>query len=95
MNEGFGIPVLEAQLYNLPLIIRDLEINRELFPNAKFFKSTFELTNLLEEIKPLSRDELIKRKKIIANISKYNLIDKYNYHYLSKKLKNIISNLKK
>ena len=95
MNEGFGIPVLEAQLYNLPLIIRDLDINRELFPSAKFFKSTFELTNLLEEIKPLSRDELIKRKKIIANISKYNLIDKYNYHYLSKKLKNIISNLKK
>ena len=37
MIEGFGIPVLEAQLYEIPLIIRDIEINRELFPQSLFF----------------------------------------------------------
>ena len=84
MNEGFGIPVLEAQLYKLPLIIRDLEINRELFPNAKFFKSTFELADLLEEIKPISKNEIIERKKTLANISQFNLINKsYIEHRLS------------
>ena len=31
LNEGFGIPVLEAKLYKVPLIIRDIDINRELF----------------------------------------------------------------
>ena len=91
MNEGFGIPVLEAQIYNLPLLVRDLDINRELFPNAKFFKSTLELANLIKEIKPLSKYEIIKRKKILANINEYNLTDSYNYLNLSNKLKNIIS----
>tara|TARA_Y100000739_G_C20551722_1_gene438588 strand:- start:29 stop:1135 length:1107 start_codon:yes stop_codon:yes gene_type:complete len=93
MNEGFGIPVLEAQLYNIPLLIRDLDINRELFPNAKFFKSTFELINLLAEIKPLSKNEIHKRKQILAKINQNNLIDSYNYLNLSKKLNNIISKL--
>ena len=90
INEGFGIPVLEAQLYNIPLLLRDIDINRELFPKAIFFKSTIELSILLGEIKPLSKDEIIKRKKIIANINEYNLIHPYNYLNLSKKLKNII-----
>ena len=90
MNEGFGIPVLEAQLYKIPLIIRDLEINKELFPNAKFFKTTFELADLLEEIKPISKNEIIERKKTLSNISQFNLINKYNYSNLSNKLKNII-----
>ena len=62
--KGFGIPVLEAQLLRNPLIIRDLDINRELFPNANFFNTTFELTNLLDEIKPLSKDKITKEKKL-------------------------------
>ena len=39
MDEGFGIPVLEAEIYNIPLLIRDMDTNRELFPKARFFKS--------------------------------------------------------
>ena len=89
MDEGFGIPVLEAQLYEIPLIIRDLDINRELFPHANFFNTTFELTDLLDEIKPLSKDKIIKRKKTLANISHSNLIEKYNHYNLSRKLENI------
>ena len=95
MDEGFGIPVLEAQLYEIPLIIRDLDINRELFPHANFFNTTFELTDLLDEIKPLSKDKIIKRKKTLANISHSNLIEKYNHYNLSRKLENIFLPKKK
>ena len=90
MNEGFGIPVLEAQLYNIPLIIRDIDINRELFPKAQFFKSTIELTNLLNNIKKISKSEIKKRKKIVSNINEDNLLDQFNYSVLSKELKSII-----
>ena len=51
MEEGFGIPVLEAHLYKVPLILRDIKINRELFPRATFFKSNNELTSLLNNLK--------------------------------------------
>ena len=91
INEGFGIPVLEAKLYNIPLIIRDIDINRELFPKARFFNSIFELTNILSEIKPLSKIEVIQRKKILSNINEFNISKPYDYLTLSKRLINIIS----
>jgi len=90
LEEGFGIPVLEANLYNLPLIIRDIDINKELFPKAKFFKSTSQLANLLSNIKPLSAKEFKKRKNIALNMNKDNLKKEFNYFILSKKLKSIL-----
>ncbi len=88
-NEGFGIPVLEAALYQIPLIIRDIEINRELFSNSKFFKSTNELSNFLDEIKPLTNIQIKKRKESISKINEENLMKIFNYSTLSNKLKKL------
>ena len=71
--EGFGIPVLEASLYDIPLIIRDIDINRELFSNSKFFKSTSKLSKLLDEIKPLTKFTLKKRKESLLKINEENI----------------------
>jgi len=90
LNEGFGIPVLEAKLYKVPLIIRDIDINKELFPEAKFFKSTFELTNLLNKVETISKLEIEERRKIASNINEDNLLNPFNYSNLSNELKNII-----
>ena len=90
LNEGFGIPVLEAKLYKLPLIIRDIDINRELFPKARFFNSTFQLANLLSEVKPISKIEIENRKKIASKINEDNIIELFSYSDLSHKLKNSI-----
>jgi len=88
-NEGFGIPVLEAALYKIPLIIRDIDINRELFSKSKFFKSTDELSKLLDEIKPLNNFDLKKRKEFLSKINEENLMKKFNYSTLSNKLRNL------
>ncbi len=90
--EGFGIPVLEAQLYNLPLIIRDMDINRELFPSANFFKTNIEFENLLNLLKPLSLKEIKERKKNLSGIKEDNLIRLFNYSELSKRLIDFIYN---
>ena len=90
MDEGFGIPVLEAQLYKIPLIVRDLDVNRELFPKANFFKTNLQLTKLLNDIKHLSEAEIEQRKRIISNISQDNISHLFSYSSLSKKLNNII-----
>ena len=92
MDEGFGIPVLEAKIYNVPLIIRDIKINRELFTRATFFKSNIQLTSLLNNLKKLSNSEIQERKRIASNINTENIKDPFNYLVLSEKLKDIISN---
>ena len=40
-----------------------MDINRELFPSAKFFETNNEFVNLLNALQPLSQKELLKRKK--------------------------------
>ncbi len=92
MEEGFGIPVLEAQVYKVPIILRDLNINRELFPKATFFKSTFQLSNLLSDIKLLSESEIKERKEIASMLNEDNINNLFNYSILSKKLQSIIFN---
>ena len=88
--EGFGIPVLEAALYKIPLIIRDIDINRELFSNSKLFKTTNELSKLLDNIKPLTNNEIKKRKESLSRINEENLMKIFNYSTLSNKLKNFL-----
>lgn len=89
INEGFGIPVLEAQIYNIPLIIRDININRELFPKAKFFKSNTQLVDFLNDIVNISKFEVEERKKFVSKINEDNIGSRFNYSTLSKKLKKI------
>ena len=88
--EGFGIPVLAAQLYENPLIISDIEINRELFPQSLFFNSINELIDLLDDIRPLSSSEIKNRRKILIDINQENLGQLFNYSTLSTQLNNII-----
>ena len=76
----------------MPLLLRDIEVNRELFSGAKFFKSINELTMLLNDIKPISEDEIKNRKEKLFNLSEDNLMELWNYSTLSKKLRNIIVN---
>lgn len=89
-NEGFGIPVLEAALYGIPLIIRDIDINRELFTKSQFFRSTNELSKLFDNLKPLTKIEIKKRKKSLLKINDENLMKLFNYSTLSNRLKKLI-----
>jgi glycosyltransferase involved in cell wall biosynthesis len=44
LNEGFDLPAMEARSFNIPLLLTDIEIHRELHEgNAMFFKSENEL----------------------------------------------------
>ena len=60
---------------------------RELFPEAIFFKSTFQLTRLLNNIKPLSKEDIKKRKKILSKLNQDNISSLFNYSFLSKELR--------
>ena len=86
LDEGFGIPLLEAKLYGLPLIVRDIEINKELFPEANYFKTTKQLSKLLSVIRPLSEKDIQIRKKLLLEMNENNLVQNFNYSELSNSL---------
>lgn len=48
--EGFGLPVAEASYFKLPLLISDIPVFRELFPNANFF-NPYDIDHLFQKIK--------------------------------------------
>jgi glycosyltransferase involved in cell wall biosynthesis len=45
-GEGFGLPIVEGAVHNLPLIARDIPVFREVAKNSAFFFSGLEATNL-------------------------------------------------
>jgi glycosyltransferase involved in cell wall biosynthesis len=50
-DEGFGLPIIEASYYNLPLIVRDKEVFREIAgDNAYYFKDTKEPFDIYQAI---------------------------------------------
>ena len=69
-----------------------MDINRELFPSANFFKTNIEFENLLNLLKPLSLNEIKERKKNLSGIKEDNLIRLFNYSELSKRLIDFIYN---
>ena len=60
-----------------------IDINRELFPERIFFESTFQLANLFNEVKSISKLQ-IEEKKIASKISEDNLTDLFSYSNLIK-----------
>ena len=64
--EGFGLPLLEAMQYNLPIIASDIPTSREIAEkNALFFKSS-DPKELKEKMEILLKDKKI-RESIIKN----------------------------
>lgn len=57
---------------------------------ANFFKTNNELIKYLELLKPLSLNNLKKRKEILLKINENNLNGIFNYSTLSKRLVNNI-----
>lgn len=51
-DEGFGLPVVESQNYQKKLILSDIPIYRELFPNAQF-ASPFNPAEWIEKMKDI------------------------------------------
>ena len=60
-----------------------IDINRKFFPELIFFESTFQLANLFNEVKSISKLQ-IEEKKIATKISEDNLTDLFSYSNLIK-----------
>ena len=81
--EGFGLGIIEASYHNLPLILRDIPIFRELVGEKAFYFSGFtgkDLANAIEEWLILYKE------------NKHPKSDKIKYLTWEESIKNLITN---
>jgi glycosyltransferase involved in cell wall biosynthesis len=82
-QEGFGLPVVEAASFKKPMIISDIPVYRELFPNAHF-ASPHSPEAWLEKIELLKSDNFTEVTSIYEHYSWNDVLNN-----LTQKLKSL------
>jgi glycosyltransferase involved in cell wall biosynthesis len=73
--EGFGIPVIEAQNFGLPVVCSDLPVLREVSGGAALFVDPYSVVSLSEAMERMLSDEALRGRLIEAgyeNASRYS-----------------------
>lgn len=75
LEEGFGLTPLEAQAFNIPVLVSDIPIHREVLGDSALYmdpKSTIDISNKMLKIfeEDSLRQELVKKGR--ENIKKYS-----------------------
>ncbi len=88
--EGFGIPLLEAMQYNLPIILSNIPTNIEILDSRGFFFDMYDIDRLSEIFKKIAK---YKRRSIDYSdiLNKYSHENMINQHLEAYDLKNIFN----
>ena len=87
--EGFGIPLLEAMMYGLPIIASKIEASEEVVGQAGMFFEPQNYKELCQLIK-----KILSEKKLFTKLSKLSFIQskKFNSNEMLKKFEIILNN---
>ena len=88
--EGFGIPILEAMIYNKPIILSNIEVFKEITENKLSYFDCNNIQMIAESIHKICSSDNEKNKLI--KYSK-NRIKNFNYDKLSYKIISIYKNI--
>ena len=86
LNEGFGIPLIEAQYCECPVLCSDIPVFREIAGNSAEFSST-KSTGMGEKIEYLINDP--KRREELIKLGKKN-VQRFSIGNITKQLKDIL-----
>ncbi len=89
--EGFGIPIIEALKLEIPMVLSNLKIFREITENKSFYFNPFNIDSISNAIIELLEN---KQKLILDKIEKNNILKKFDKLELSNKLSNIYQTTK-
>lgn len=81
--EGFGIPIIEAMHYNLPIAASNIEVIKEISDNQLIYFDFNNYSEINSKIEFLLKSSITQRNQI--NSFK-KILKKYDYEYLSKQL---------
>ncbi len=83
LDEGFGIPVLEALFCNCPVLLSDIDVYHECFGEVAHFTSSSNLTQAASDLR-----ETVVSKPIAKPVM--DLFTRYNYAASAKKLNELV-----
>lgn len=83
LDEGFGIPVLEALYCNCPVLISNIEVYRECFGEVASFTSLTDLNRAATDLRTL-----VQQKPTVS--AGADLFKRYNYADSAKKLNDLV-----
>ncbi|QQG44715.1 MAG: glycosyltransferase family 4 protein [Candidatus Roizmanbacteria bacterium] len=70
LSEGFGLPIMEAAYYNLPIIASDIEVFKEILDSQYIFFNPNDVNDITQKIhKFLSEKPQFDYKKLVARYS--------------------------
>jgi glycosyltransferase involved in cell wall biosynthesis len=83
LDEGFGIPVLEALYCNCRVLISDIEVYRECFGQVATFTSVSNIEQAAHDLR-----KTIENKEVVKPDT--GLFERYNYAHSAKKLNELV-----
>ncbi|RPG57947.1 MAG: glycosyltransferase family 1 protein [Flavobacteriales bacterium TMED191] len=90
IDEGFGIPIIEAMYCSVPVVISDNQIFKEIGGEHAYYFKQNQLESLIQQIKKITIESDERRIRIEKNL---NYVKKFNEHSQAKKLSDLYHNL--
>lgn len=90
--EGLPIALLEAMSYNLPVLVSDIEANKEVpIPSFRFFKAS-DANELAAKIEELFKAGISEEEKLNQKLT---LVRDYDWDVISKQTKTVYENMRR
>tara|TARA_B100001248_G_scaffold53928_1_gene35470 strand:+ start:392 stop:1483 length:1092 start_codon:yes stop_codon:yes gene_type:complete len=79
LDEGFGIPLIEALKLKVPVICSDIPIFREIADDSVLYFETKNEINLFERMKELIQSEELSNKLVLKGLERVKKYNRYNF----------------
>ena len=79
IDEGFGIPLIEALKLKVPVICSDIPIFREIAADSVLYFEKQNEINLFEKMKGLIQSEELSKKLVLKGLERVKKFNRYNF----------------
>ena len=79
IDEGFGIPLIEAMTAQIPVICSDIEIFKEIGNNSVIYFKKQDHSDLYNQLKLICKDKTIVKKLVSKGIKRADLFNQKNF----------------
>ena len=79
IDEGFGIPLIEALKLKVPVICSDIPIFREIADDSVLYFEKQNEINLFEKMKELIQGEELSNKLVLKGLERVKKYNRYNF----------------
>jgi len=88
--EGFGLPGLEAMTCDLPVLVSDIPVFREIYKDAVLYFNPFSVDDLVKKIKKIIESKKLKKE---LRLRGKKLVGQYSWEKMAKKTIEIYLNI--